>query len=162
VLRFTEVRALVQRVKRAQVTVISPPLADGTTPAPGVVGAIGPGLLALVGVHQEDDEARAVELARKVVGLRIFEDPQGRMNLSLQEVGGQLLAVSQFTLYADTRKGRRPSFVEAAAPEKAEPLVARFVAAARELGAHVETGRFRAHMEVELCNDGPVTLMIEV
>jgi D-tyrosyl-tRNA(Tyr) deacylase len=155
----------VQRVKRARVTVVPPPdpaLPDGSRPPAEVVGSIDAGLVALVGVRSGDDQERAVELARKVVGLRIFEDPQGKMNLSLLEAGGRLLAVSQFTLYADTRKGRRPSFVEAAPPEVAEPLVARFVDAARQLGAQVETGRFRAHMEVELCNDGPVTVMVEV
>jgi D-tyrosyl-tRNA(Tyr) deacylase len=144
-------RALVQRVQRASVTV------EGE-----VVGSIGAGLCVLVGVTHTDDAATADRLATKVWNLRCFDDDEGAMNRSVAEVGGSVLVVSQFTLYGDTRKGRRPSYVDAARPEQAEPLCDAFVAALRTLGAHVETGRFRTHMEVELVNDGPVTLSLEV
>jgi D-tyrosyl-tRNA(Tyr) deacylase len=144
-------RALVQRVTRATVRV------DGET-----VGEIGAGLCVLVGVTHDDTEADAVKLAAKVRDLRVFDDDAGAMNRSLAETGGAALVVSQFTLYGDTRKGRRPSWGAAAAPELAEPLIAAFVRELRELGAPVETGRFRADMAVELVTDGPVTLMIEV
>jgi D-tyrosyl-tRNA(Tyr) deacylase len=144
-------RALVQRVTRATVTV------DGE-----VVGSIGAGLCVLVGVTHEDTTADARKLAIKVAGLRVFEDDDGAMNASLTERGGAALVVSQFTLYGDTRKGRRPSWIEAARPEHAEPLIEDFVRALRELGTPVETGVFRADMQVELVNDGPVTLMLEV
>jgi D-tyrosyl-tRNA(Tyr) deacylase len=140
----------VQRVSRARVTV------DGA-----VVGEMGAGLLALVGVARTDTPASAAELARKLVGLRIFEVAAGRMNASLLEVGGTLGVVSQFTLLGDARKGRRPSFAAAALPEMAEPLLEVVCAEARALGALVVTGRFRAHMEVELLNDGPVTLLLD-
>lgn len=143
-------RAVVQRVLSARIEV------DG-----GTVGEMGPGLLALVGVGREDREAHALELARKLVELRIFADDAGRMNRSLLDVGGTLGVVSQFTLFGDARKGRRPSFVEAAPPEQAEPLVEAVAAAARGMGAPVVTGRFRAHMKVSLVNDGPVTLWLE-
>ena len=144
-------RALVQRVSEASVTV-----------AGEVVGEIGAGLLVLVGVGEGDDEARALALARKVAHLRVFEDAEGKMNLSVLEVGGEVLAVSQFTLYGDCARGRRPSFASAARPERAEPLFERVVEALRAEGVVCETGRFRTHMEVRLLNDGPVTLWVEV
>lgn len=139
-----------QRVRRARVTV-----------GGAVVGEMGPGLLALVGVGRSDTPASAADLARKLVQLRVFEDAAGRMNASLLDVGGILGVVSQFTLFGDARKGRRPSFTEAALPEMAEPLVEAVCAEARSLGAPVITGRFRAHMEVELLNDGPVTVLVD-
>lgn len=144
-------RALVQRVTRADVTV-----------AGGTVGEIGAGLLVLVGVTHGDDAASAAKLAGKVAHLRVFADAEGAMNRSLAETGGAALVVSQFTLYGDTRKGRRPSWVDAARPEHAEPLVEAFVTALGDLGVPVATGRFRADMAVSLVNDGPVTLLIEV
>jgi D-tyrosyl-tRNA(Tyr) deacylase len=144
-------RALVQRVQRASVTV------EGE-----VVGSIGAGLCVLVGVTHTDDAATADRLATKVWNLRCFDDDDGAMNRSVAEVGGSVLVVSQFTLYGDTRKGRRPSYVDAARPEQAEPLCEAFIEALRALGAHVETGRFRTHMAVDLVNDGPVTLSLEV
>jgi D-tyrosyl-tRNA(Tyr) deacylase len=143
-------RAVVQRVSRAEVRV------DGA-----VIGRVGRGLLVLVGAADDDAEADVAYLADKVVGLRIFADENGQMNKSLAEVGGGLLVVSQFTLYGDCRKGRRPSFVKAMAPGPAEQLYERFVAAARASGVPVETGRFRAMMDVELVNDGPVTLLVD-
>jgi len=144
------VRAVVQRVSEARVTV------DGE-----VVGAIGTGLAVLVGATHTDTEADARWLARKIAHLRIFEDEAGKMNRSVKEVEGQVLVVSQFTLYADARRGRRPSFVNAARPEVAEPLVERLVAFLRAEGLSVETGRFRAMMQVCLCNEGPVTIILE-
>jgi D-tyrosyl-tRNA(Tyr) deacylase len=144
------VRALVQRVTRAAVRV------DGET-----VGEIGPGLCVLVGVTHEDTEAEADKLAAKVHDLRLFADADGVMNRSLGETGGAALVVSQFTLYGDARKGRRPSWVAAARPEHAEPLIDRFVRVLRDRGTTVETGRFQAEMAVELVNDGPVTLLLE-
>lgn len=144
-------RALVQRVSRAHVT------SEGVE-----VGRIGAGLVVLVGATHDDDEARAARLADKVHHLRIFGDDDGHMNLSAADLGLELLVVSQFTLYGDTRKGRRPSFVAAARPEVAEPLVDAVVARLRAHGATVATGRFRTHMEVHLVNDGPVTCSIEV
>lgn len=143
-------RTVVQRVSQASVTV------DGE-----VIGAIGPGLMVLLGVTHDDGPAEADWLARKVLGLRIFEDEAGKLNLSLLDVEGQALVVSQFTLYADARKGRRPSFVDAARPETAEPLVVRFADTLRQHGIHVEMGIFGAHMSVEIHNDGPVTLILE-
>jgi D-tyrosyl-tRNA(Tyr) deacylase len=140
------VRALVQRVSRASVTVAGEP-----------VGSIGPGLLVLLGVRRGDTADQADKLARKLLALRIFEDDEGRMNRSVADVGGELLCVSQFTLYGDARKGNRPSFVDAAPPEEAEPLYERVRAA---LGA--QGGRFGEHMAVELVNDGPVTLIVDV
>ena len=144
-------RALVQQVTRARVAV------DGEE-----VGAIGPGLCVFVGVTHDDTPAHAEKLAAKVWNLRIFNDDAGAMNLSVADVGGAVLAVSQFTLYGDTSRGRRPSWISAARPEQAEPLVDAFVAALRSLGAEVAIGRFRTDMEVELVNDGPTTLMLEV
>ncbi len=143
-------RALVQRVSRASVEV------DGVT-----VGAIGRGLVVLLGVTHGDSEAEAGWLASKVAGLRIFEDQHGLMNASLADVEGELLIVSQFTLYGDARKGRRPSFTDAARPEHAEPLVDYFAAQIRNMGFRVESGVFGAHMQVHIQNDGPVTLMLE-
>jgi D-tyrosyl-tRNA(Tyr) deacylase len=145
------VRALVQRVTRASVTV------DNET-----VGAIGPGILALIGVTHDDTAAQAEKLAAKVWNLRIFDDEDGVMNRSAADVGGEILIVSQFTLYGDTRKGRRPGYSDAARPEVAESLVEAVVDALRAGGATVATGRFRAEMAVELVNDGPITLSIEV
>ena len=143
-------RVVLQRVTRASVSV------EGR-----VVGKIGHGLLILVGVAQDDTEAQAEALARKVVGLRIFADANGRFNESLLEVRGSALVVSQFTLHSDVRKGRRPSFTEAARPEVAEPLIERFAQAMRESSLNVETGVFGAMMSVELVNDGPFTIVID-
>jgi D-tyrosyl-tRNA(Tyr) deacylase len=143
-------RAVVQRVSRASVTV------DGQ-----VVGEIGSGLLVLVGTTHDDSEADVRTVARKLVGLRIFRDDTGAMNRSVADVGGAMLIVSQFTLYADARKGRRPSFVAAARPEDAEPLVDSLVDAIGDSGVPVQTGRFGAMMDVELVNDGPVTIILE-
>jgi len=140
----------VQRVSRAAVRV------DGAT-----VGAIGRGFLVLVGFTAGDAEPALQWMAEKLVGLRVFGDADDKMNLALADIGGALLVVSQFTLYGDVQKGRRPSFIDAAPPGIAEPLYERFVAMLRALGAPVETGRFGAMMEVELVNDGPVTLVIE-
>jgi D-tyrosyl-tRNA(Tyr) deacylase len=126
-----------------------------------VTGAIGAGLCVLVGVTHTDDDAAARKLAGKVWNLRVFDDDAGAMNLPVAAVGGAVLAISQFTLYGDTTRGRRPSWVDAARPEQAEPLVDRFVAELRGFGADVETGRFGAHMEIDLVNDGPVTILIE-
>jgi len=144
------VRAVVQRVSGASVDV------EGER-----VGAIDDGLLVLVGVAHGDDERAAAELAKKIVGLRIFEDDAGRMNRSLADTGGGLCLVSQFTLLADVRKGRRPSFGDAAAPELAEPLFDCVVREAKALGVPVATGRFRKTMQVSLVNDGPVTILID-
>ena len=143
-------RIVLQRVSRARVTV------EGR-----VTGAIGRGLLLLVGFTGGDTDETLRWMAEKVVGLRVFTDPGGKMNLSVDEVGGALLVVSQFTLYGDARKGRRPSFVEAAPPGVAIPLYERFLELLRAAGRPVETGEFGAMMEVELVNDGPVTLLLE-
>jgi D-tyrosyl-tRNA(Tyr) deacylase len=145
------VRALVQRVTQARVTV-----GDET------VGDIGPGLCVLVGVTHDDGETHARRLAEKVANLRVFDDEAGVMNRSLLDTGGAALVVSQFTLYGDTRRGRRPAWSAAARPEHAEPLVERFAAGLATFGVPVATGRFRAHMQVALVNDGPVTLLLEV
>jgi len=126
-----------------------------------VVGEVGHGLVVLLGVGPEDDEAVAESLARRVTELRIFDDDAGRTNLSLVDVGGAALVVSQFTLYADTRRGRRPGFTGAAAPELANRLYLRFAAALRELGVEIATGRFGEVMEVELVNDGPFTIWLD-
>jgi D-tyrosyl-tRNA(Tyr) deacylase len=140
------VRAVVQRVSRASVSV------DGQT-----ISSIGPGLLVLLGVRRGDTDGQADKLARKLQALRILEDDDGRMNVSVADAGGEILCVSQFTLYGDTRKGNRPSFVDAAPPEEAEPLYERVRSA---LGA--KGGSFGAHMDVELVNDGPVTVVVDV
>jgi D-tyrosyl-tRNA(Tyr) deacylase len=144
------VRVVVQRVTEAAVTV-----------AGEEVGRIGRGLCVLVGVTHTDDEAVAEKLADRLWNLRLFDDDAGVMNRSAAEVGGELLVVSQFTLYGDTTKGRRPSWIAAARPEHAEPLVVALVAGLRRLGATVATGRFRAEMQVALVNDGPVTVLLE-
>jgi D-tyrosyl-tRNA(Tyr) deacylase len=144
------VRVVLQRVSRAAVRV------DGQT-----VGAIGRGFLVLAGFGPADTEPALAWMAEKVAGLRLFADAEGKMNLPLGEVDGALLVISQFTLYGDASKGRRPSFVDAAPPAQAEALYERFVALLRERGVRVETGRFGAMMEVELVNDGPVTLVLE-
>jgi D-tyrosyl-tRNA(Tyr) deacylase len=143
-------RAVVQRVREARVTVAGERVAE-----------MGEGLLALVGVARDDGPQDAAALADKLANLRVFEDADGRMNRSLLETGGTLGVVSQFTLLGDARRGRRPSFVEAAPPDQAEPLVEAVVRAARAAGVPVVTGRFRARMEVELVNSGPVTVMLD-
>jgi D-tyrosyl-tRNA(Tyr) deacylase len=143
-------RAVVQRVSRARVAI-----------GDEVVGQIGHGLLVLIGVARDDTSAEARWLADKIVGLRIFADAEGKMNRGLAEVGGEALVVSQFTLYGDCQKGRRPSFVDAAPPEIAVPLYESFLTAMRALGIPTATGRFGAMMQVELVNDGPVTLIVE-
>ncbi len=143
-------RALIQRVSRASVTV------DGK-----VVGEIGRGLLVLLGIGMGDGEAQVKTLAEKIVHLRIFEDDEGKMNRSVLDVGGQVLVVSQFTLYADVRRGRRPSFTNAAPPSMAEPLVERFKDAVASYGLTVADGVFGAYMRVELLNDGPVTIWLD-
>ncbi len=144
-------RALVQRVSRAKVTV------DGE-----IVGEIGAGLCVLVGVTHSDDDATARKVAERIVNLRVLADEDGVMNRSVADVGAEVLVVSQFTLYGDTSKGRRPSWLAAAPPEVAEPLIDAVVAALRELGTTVATGRFRTTMAVELVNDGPVTVLLEL
>ena len=144
-------RALIQQVESASVTV------DGE-----VTGAIAAGLCAFVGVTHDDDESKAKKLADKIWNLRCFDDADGNMNLSAAELNMPVLVVSQFTLYGETSKGRRPSFVAAARPEQAEPVVEATIAALRNAGAHVETGRFRTHMKVALVNDGPTTFSLEV
>jgi len=144
------VRAVLQRVSSAEVKV------DGS-----VVGSIGRGLLALVGAGRDDDAADADRLAERIVHLRVFADDAGKMNLSVSDVGGAVLVVSQFTLYADTTRGRRPSFTAAAPLEPAEALVDRLAAAIARSGIPVQTGRFGAHMEVALVNDGPVTIVVD-
>ena len=143
-------RAVVQRVSRAEVCV------DGRQ-----VSSIGGGLLVLLGVAQGDTVAEVDYLARKIVALRIFEDDAGKMNLAVTDVGGELLVVSQFTLCADTHKGNRPSFVHAAQPDDAAPMIARFVEAVRAAGLECKEGEFGAHMAVELVNDGPVTIVFD-
>ncbi len=143
-------KAVLQRVSRASVTV-----------AGEVVGQVGRGILVLLGVEQDDTDDDARQLADKTIALRIFDDSDGKMNLSLEEIGGSLLVVSQFTLLGDCRKGRRPSFIGAAPPELAEKLYNIFISAAGSRGIPVATGRFRAMMDVELVNDGPVTLLLD-
>jgi D-aminoacyl-tRNA deacylase len=143
-------RAVVQRVSQAAVQV------DGDT-----VGQIGRGLVVLLGINTVDEEEDADYLCQKVVGLRIFPDLEGKFNLSLQDIGGELLVVSQFTLHGNCRKGRRPSFTEAAGPDKALPLYEYFISRVRNLGVPVATGRFQAIMALQLVNDGPVTLILD-
>ncbi len=143
-------RAIIQRVREASVSV-----------GDQVLGSIGPGLAILVGVTHDDQEKDALFLAQKIATLRIFEDADGKFNLSALDVGASALVVSQFTLYADTRRGRRPDFLAAAKPEVAEPLIEKFSALLREQGLHVETGRFQAHMLVKIHNDGPVTIILD-
>lgn len=143
-------RALLQRVRRARVTVENRTIAE-----------IGAGMVILLGVGPRDGEEQARILADKIANLRIFDDRQGKINLSIKDAGGEAIVVSQFTLYADTRKGRRPSFTDAAPPELARPLVERFAALLREQGVPAQTGEFGAHMLVEIANDGPVTIWLE-
>jgi len=143
-------KALLQRVSKASVTVNQ-----------DVIGQIGNGLVILLGVATGDTEQDARYLTDKIIGLRIFGDNQGKFNLSVSEIGGELLAVSQFTLLADTKKGRRPSFTDAAPPNEAEVLFDKFVFLLRKSGLKVETGRFQAHMLVNIQNDGPVTIMLD-
>jgi len=143
-------RAVIQRVSRAKVTV------NGE-----ITGEIGAGILVLLGVSREDSEKEAQYLLEKTLNLRIFEDSEGKMNLSLLDIKGELLVVSQFTLYGDARKGRRPSFIEAAAPDDANRLYEFFVAEARKQISKVATGRFQAMMDVALVNDGPVTILLD-
>ncbi len=143
-------RAVIQRVSEASVTV------EGEQ-----VAQIGRGFLILLGVSHSDGEAEAAYLARKIAGLRLFEDAEGKTNLGLSDVGGEALAVSQFTLYADARKGRRPSFTDAARPEQAQPLYRRFCELLAAEGIPVQRGIFQAHMQVALVNDGPVTLWLD-
>jgi D-tyrosyl-tRNA(Tyr) deacylase len=143
-------KVLLQRVSHGRVTVNNK-----------IVGQIGRGFVILVGITHSDTEAEADWLANKIAGIRLFEDDEGKMNLSLADVGGEILAVSQFTLYGDARKGRRPSFIDAARPEQAEPLFDYFVIQLRQHGFKVETGVFGAVMQVDIHNDGPVTLMLE-
>ena len=144
-------RAVVQRVSTARVEVDD-----------AIVGSIQTGLCVFVGVTHGDGEAQATKLARKLHGLRIFEDSDGVMNLSVADVGGAVLVVSQFTLYGDTAKGRRPSWIAAAPPEEAEPVIQHVVGELQELGVQVATGRFRADMTVSIVNEGPATLILEV
>ncbi|QDT31076.1 D-aminoacyl-tRNA deacylase [Thalassoglobus polymorphus] len=143
-------RAVVQRVSSASVTVDNE-----------IVGKIDRGYLVLLGITTDDTHDDVNYLANKIIGLRVFEDDEGKMNLALGDVGGSVLAVSQFTLYGDCRKGRRPSFIEAARPEQAKPLYESFVAELRAQGIRTETGKFQEHMDVALVNDGPVTLFLE-
>jgi len=143
-------RAVVQRVTRAKVTVNSE-----------ITGEIGPGLLVLLGVGAGDSRADADYLADKTIGLRIFEDPSGKMNLSVADIGGAVLAVSQFTLYGDVRRGKRPSFDAAAPPQSARELYEHFVENIRAAGLRCETGRFQEMMQVELVNEGPVTILLD-
>ena len=149
-------RALVQRVSAASVTVVAP---DGSDE---LAGEIGPGLCALVGVTHDDGSEQADRLADRIAGLRIMDDEAGVMNLSVVDVGGAVLVVSQFTLYGDATKGRRPTWLSAARPEHAEPLVERVVEALRARGLEVATGRFREDMVVDIRNQGPATLMLEI
>jgi len=144
------VRLVIQRVRRASVRV-----------GDELVGEIGPGALVLVGVSRADTPDLAANMADKLLGLRYFQDAAGRTNLDLHAIGGELLVVSQFTLYANLRRGRRPSFSDAALPDRAEPIVDRFIGRLREGGAEVATGRFGAAMAVDLVNDGPFTLILD-
>lgn len=143
-------RSVIQRVSRAKVTI------DGE-----ITGEIAKGVLVLLGISNEDSEREATFMLDKILNLRIFEDSEGKMNLSLLDIAGEMLVVSQFTLYGDVRKGRRPSFIKAAPPEKANALYEYFVSEARKNISKVETGRFQAMMDVELVNDGPVTILLD-
>lgn len=143
-------RALIQRVTSSEVSI-----------GDAVIGAIGPGMTVLIGVGDTDTADDALLIARKIATLRIFEDDAGKINRSIHDVGGAILLISQFTLYADCRKGRRPSFVHAALPDVAEPLVVRVIAALREEGLRVETGRFGAEMRVTIVNEGPLTIWLD-
>jgi D-tyrosyl-tRNA(Tyr) deacylase len=155
------VRALVQRVRRASVTVDSASTGENAVEGT-VVGEIGPGLCVLVAVTHSDDAGVVEAMATKLANLRIFDDDAGVMNRSVLDSGGEILVVSQFTLYGDVRRGRRPSWTAAAPPDRAEPLIDQLVQALRDTGLVVATGRFRTDMAVDLVNDGPVTLMIDI
>jgi len=144
-------RAVIQRVKKAGVSV------NGE-----IIGQISKGLLVLLAVHQDDEELVIKKMADKILNLRIFNDDQGKMNLSVKDVGGEIMVVSQFTLYGDCRKGNRPSFIKSAKPKKAIPFYEKFVEYTKEQGIRCETGKFGAMMEVELVNDGPVTIIIDL
>jgi D-aminoacyl-tRNA deacylase len=152
-------RGLVQRVLQASVTVSGEVASEV---ASEVVGSIGPGLCVLVGVTHDDDQATAKKIAEKIWYLRVMDDDDGVMNRAVADTTGEVLVVSQFTLYADTSGGRRPSYIRASRPEHAEPLIDTIVAELRRLGATVATGRFRTEMQVSLTNDGPVTVLIEL
>ncbi len=143
-------RAVIQRVSKASVTVDSK-----------VTGKIGPGLLVLLGIHKDDREQEIQWMVEKIINLRIFEDDNGKMNRSLIDTNGAMLVVSQFTLYGDCRKGRRPGYSSAAAPEKAKPLYLQFLEAVKQKDISTASGRFQAHMDVDLVNDGPVTLLLD-
>jgi D-tyrosyl-tRNA(Tyr) deacylase len=143
-------RVVLQRVQSGRVSV------EGKT-----IAETGPGMVILLGIAPEDGEEQARWLVEKIINLRVFEDQEGKLNRSLLETGGSAIVVSQFTLYADVRKGRRPSFTDAALPEKARPLVERFAELLRQQGVPTQTGEFGAHMLVEIANDGPVTLLLE-
>jgi D-tyrosyl-tRNA(Tyr) deacylase len=147
-------RAVIQRVARSSVSVV-----DGDEVRE--LARIGHGLTVLIGVAATDTAAEARRLADKIAGLRIFDDAEGKLNLDVRQVGGEVLAISQFTLLADARKGRRPSFIAAARPEQGEPLYEAVVSALREAGLTVQTGRFGAHMHVDILNDGPVTIVLD-
>lgn len=149
-LTVANMRAVIQRVSRASVTVDSE-----------ITGEINAGLLVLLGIHKDDGEAEIKWLADKVINLRIFEDDDGKMNLSLLDTGGAMLVVSQFTLYGDCRKGRRPGYSSAAPPKSAEDLYQHFIDAVKQKNIPTASGRFQAHMDVELVNDGPVTLLLD-
>lgn len=144
-------RAVIQRVRRGRVSVNQQPIAE-----------IGRGYVILLGIGPRDTEQQAAALARKIALLRVFEDEQGKLNLSILDVGGEALVVSQFTLYADTRKGNRPSFTDAALPDQAVPLMANFITQLQSHGVTVKQGQFGAHMLVEIENDGPVTILLEM
>lgn len=150
-------RAVVQRVRQAAVYMVE----EAPSRGPELIGRIGLGFAILLGVHIDDVPEDAASLAGRIAGLRVFDDAAGRLNRSILDVGGEVLSIPQFTLYADTRRGRRPSFVEAAPPSAAEPLYHRFNAHLAAAGIRVVTGRFRAHMVVEIHNDGPVTILLE-
>ena len=150
-------RVVLQRVRRGKVSVMDPEQSLERT-----VAQTGPGLVILLGVGPQDTEVQARQMAEKIATLRIFEDAQGKMNLSILDTKGEALVVSQFTLYADARKGRRPSFTDAALPDLARPLVDQFTLFLRENGVPAQTGEFGAHMLVELVNDGPVTIWLEL
>lgn len=152
---YSTVRVLLQRVSRAEVRIRED---SGVTRSSG---RIGPGFVVLVGFTASDDETKVAWMAEKVAGLRVFADGEDKMNLALSDVGGAVLVVSQFTLYGDAQRGRRPSFIDAARPEQAIPLYESFISRLRDLGLPVESGEFGAMMDVELVNDGPVTLWLE-
>ncbi len=161
-------RALVQRVRRAAVYILGEDAsgrvagpAEPCAEAPQPIGRIDTGFAVLLGVHVHDTREDADHLAGRVAGLRVFSDEAGRLNRSIRDIGGQVLSIPQFTLYADTRRGRRPSFIDAAPPEVAEPLYRRFNERLAAAGVRVVPGRFRAHMVVEIHNDGPVTILLE-